>query len=123
VTNAYIKKYEPEKLPRNPNIAKLEDVERDTHKWEQSQRTLYLRQLQRSQQSNDSSESARKMAFPAQLVHDLKMLRPQAAPGGTTSNDAATEAAGDVGSGPTPGSGGSVGSSEQVRCLMSCCTV
>jgi hypothetical protein len=112
--------HEPGKLTRNPNFAKLQDVERDTCKWEQSQRPLYLRQLQRSQQPADSSESVVRMTFPSQLVHDLNVLRRLAAASGTTGNGAATEAAGAVGSGPTPGSGGSVGSSQQVRCFRFC---
>jgi hypothetical protein len=118
-----MRKYDPGELANKPNFANLEDLEAKTVQWEVNQRSLCLRQLERSQQPANSSGSAGKVAFPKQLVHDLNVLRQKAGASRTTSSGAtATDGAVALGSAstPAPGSGGSVGSSQQVRCEVVC---
>lgn len=120
MANAYVRIHAPEKLSRNPNIANLEEVESKTCKWEQTQRSLYRRHLERSQKAADGDKQAAddRVAFPKQLVHDLNVLRQRAAANSAADSGAATDgaaaAARPAGSGPTPGSGDSLGSGEQV---------
>ena len=117
VTNAYMRIHAPAKVSKKPNFANLADVETATSKWEQSQRSLYLRHLEREQQPAGSSAPAGRVAFPSQLVHDLNELRRRAAASRATSSGATAACApGAVDSRITPDGSGSVGSSEQVRC-------
>ncbi|WIA38922.1 hypothetical protein OEZ86_005075 [Tetradesmus obliquus] len=117
ITNSHMRNHEPAKVAKNPNFAKLADVEAATSKWEQSQRSLYLRHLEREQRPAGSSARAGRVAFPSQLVHDLNELRRSAAASRATSSEGtAPVAARPVDSRITPDGGGSVGSSEQVRC-------
>ncbi|WIA36728.1 hypothetical protein OEZ86_008000 [Tetradesmus obliquus] len=114
ITNSHMRNHEPAKVAKNPNFAKLADVEAATSKWEQSQRSLYLRHLEREQRPAGSSAPAGRVAFPSQLVHDLNELRRSAAASRATSSEGtAPVAARPVDSRITPDGGGSVGSSEQ----------
>lgn len=126
MANSHMRTHAPEKLSEAPNFGNLYDIETKTCTWEQTQRPLYLKHLERSQQPPASGESAGRVAFPTQLVRDLNVLRQRGAASGATSSGAtaagAAGPAGAVGSGITPGSGvtpssgGSVGSTEQVSC-------
>lgn len=116
ITNSHMRNHEPAKVAKNPNFAKLADVEAATSKWEQSQRSLYLRHLEREQRPAGSSAPAGRVAFPSQLVHDLNELRRSAAASRATSSEGtAPVAARPVDSRITPDGGGSMGSSEQQR--------